>query len=183
MSPSLQTFYRLWHCPGQVMNPVWWTYVGCEKWRLIYERYPLTRAELDKLLRKYLALEGRPPVLSPLASELLQTESRRETLLLALGLWAMQGGALLLLRPYREILATYFDNLNLAQLQALLPYGPLPEIEPEMLPDIAMEVAAAWLVQTQDPALHACRLFLAPSKKPSPHGCPSPVLQKLVRWL
>ncbi len=182
MSPSLQAFYRLWHCPGQVMDPAWWAHTGLDRWRFTYERYPLTRPDLDHLLRQQLALEGKPPVLTPLADELLR-EGRRETLLLALGLWAMQGGALLLLRPYRESLAKRLDGLSLGQLQALLPSGPLPELDPEALPETAMGLGAAWLAHTQDPALRACRLFLAPGEQPPPRECPSPVLQKLVRWL
>lgn len=182
MNQSLPAFYRLWHCPGQVMDPCWWAHAGAEKWRFTYERYPLTRPALDSLLRQHLALEGKPPMLTPLAGELMQAE-RRETLLLALGLWAMQGGALFLLRPYRESLANRLDGLSLGQLQVLLPSGPLPELYPEVLPETALSLGAAWLTQTPDPALRACRLFLPPSEQPTPQECPSTVLQKLVRWL
>lgn len=183
MNSSQQALYRLWYCPGQVIDLGWWNHTGTEKWRVSYERYPLTRQALDKLLRSALSLEGKPPVLTPLANELLQAE-RRETLLLALGLWAMKGGGALLLRQYRDSLATRLDSLILGQLQLLLPSGgSLQELTPEELPEKALSLGAAWLIQTADPALRACRLFLPPNEESSPQECPVPVLQKLVRWL
>lgn len=184
MNPVLQFFYCLWHTPGKVMTSDWWDSAELSQWRLSYEYNPLTRPALDLLLRKRLGLEGIPPALTPLATELLCDAARRQTLLLALGLWAMEGKSLLLLKPYRDTLSDYLDSLTLGQLQLLLPYrGFQPVFPPEALPKIALEQGAAWLADVPDPAIRACRLLFSPSATAAPDSCLLPVLQKLVRWL
>ncbi|MFB2874292.1 type III secretion system domain-containing protein [Aeromonas jandaei] len=185
MNQALQSLYRLWHQPGPSVDPAWWEQTGLSQWSSAYERHPLTRPDLDLLLRQRLDLEGMPPELTAVASELLVNGQRRQTLMLALGLWAMEAGALLLIRAYRDALSGWLDNLSLGQLQILLPYNssPLPDLAPEALPGTALGLGTAWLEQVSDPALRACRLFFPPSGEKAPEACPLPVLQKLVRWL
>ncbi|MDA6076093.1 hypothetical protein O0544_02045 [Edwardsiella anguillarum] len=60
----------------------------------------------------------------------MSSAERRATLLLAMGLWALEAGGLLLLKPYRETLSDALDPLSIGQLQVLLPYGAAPQALP-----------------------------------------------------
>ncbi|WCF12629.1 hypothetical protein N4G58_18495 [Edwardsiella piscicida] len=142
--------------------------LGLHCWQSIYRDSPLARPALDTLLRQRLGQNGLPPALTPLSSDLLSSAERRATLLLAMGLWALEAGGLLLLKPYRETLSDALDPLSIGQLQVLLPYGAAPEsLPPASLCQRARELGIAWLSQAPDPALRACRLY-APRRRARP---------------
>ncbi|WP_073381814.1 type III secretion system domain-containing protein [Edwardsiella piscicida] len=184
MTPARQHLYQIWHQPGHIIDPAWWGALGLHCWQSIYRDSPLARPALDTLLRQRLGQNGLPPALTPLSSDLLSSAERRATLLLAMGLWALEAGGLLLLKPYRETLSDALDPLSIGQLQVLLPYGAAPEsLPPASLCQRARELGIAWLSQAPDPALRACRLYAPPSQGAAPEGSPIPILQKLARWL
>ncbi|UCQ48540.1 hypothetical protein DB741_04285 [Edwardsiella ictaluri] len=109
MTPARQHLYQVWHQPGHIIDPAWWGALGLHCWQSIYRDGPLARPALDTLLRQRLGQSGAPPTLTPLSSDLLASAERRTMLLLAMGLWALEAGGLLLLKPYRETLADTLD--------------------------------------------------------------------------
>ncbi|WFN95562.1 hypothetical protein MAY91_11475 [Edwardsiella ictaluri] len=175
MIPARQHLYQVWHQPGHIIDPAWWGALGLHCWQSIYRDGPLARPALDTLLRQRLGQSGAPPTLTPLSSDLLASAERRTMLLLAMGLWALEAGGLLLLKPYRETLADTLDPLSIGQLQVLLPYGAAPQpLPPASLYQRAMDLGIAWLSQAPDPALRACRLYSPHRRAQHPRDRPSP---------
>lgn len=186
MSPALRRLYTLWCQPGREMAAGWWAALGLAKWQPSYVRQLLLRPALDRLIASRLGHDGATPAMSPLAASLLADDVRRDSLCLALGLWALQCPDYLLFRCYREVLSPMLDVRAMSQLQALIPLSTAhaAKLEPNELLGTALRSGAAWLAASSDPALSLCRLLWEPATPgTAPAVPPEAVLQKLQRWL
>ncbi|VWD64761.1 hypothetical protein BLA50215_07910 [Burkholderia lata] len=186
MSPALRRLYALWWQPGSEMAAGWWTTLGLAEWKQPYARQLLLRPALDRLIASRLGHHGIVPAMSRLADPLLTNDVRRNSLCLAMGLWALRCPDYLMLRLYREALSPLLDARALSQLQMVMPVCSThaAELEPEVLLESALRTGAAWLSDSSDPALGLCRLLWEPANPSTcPAATPESVLQKLLRWL
>ncbi len=184
MNPAQQQLHQLWYQPGRIMHAGWWTSLGLDAWRDAYATQPLVRPSLDQLITDRLGHQGRVPQLDGLATTLLENETRRDALCLAMGLWVLRCPDYLLLRTYREALSRVLDDRAQNQLQWTLPAADAqPSSAPDALLETAWAAAGGWLAEATAPALRICKLFWPPGHVVAMTSPPEPALQKLSRWL
>lgn len=182
--PAQRMLYHLWFTPGKIMHQAWWDTTDMKNWQKVYNNNRLTRRPADELLRTRLDHTTPLPVLSEVTSAFLNTDYRRQALLISLGLWGLGVRALLLIRMYRSALKDVMDEKMINQLQPLLPdKGLSSQTEPDALVSKALDLGAAWLSNACDPSLRACRLLYSPAFMKVPCIYPDPILSTLVKWL
>lgn len=178
--------YRLWFCPGDIMDPAWWHQLGLEQWQTVYSETPSARKALNILLRKRVGHEGPVPPAGQVVPALLGNTSYLHSRTLALGLWGLGCPDILLLKHYRGVLRSWFSYEQLNQLSCLIPRSEYQtQSEPGQFLRDAENTGAILLEHSGDIMLRAVRLMLPPPERTLP--CPDiqtvSVILKLLRWL
>ncbi|RQR48090.1 type III secretion system subunit [Burkholderia sp. Bp9126] len=179
------------------MHDDWWAHLGLEAWRDNYRRYPTCRSAIDRLIvmRRGYPVTTLPGALDDRQHQLLAVESRIGTLIIALGAIALDCADYLLMKAYRDQLASHLGGQGCAQLLALhAGWRSTARVsEPSCILDAATSAGIRWWQRDAGSCIVSTLLgsrlppFCAP---PAPDELPAPTgksaadtLLKIARFL
>ncbi|RKT98762.1 type III secretion system subunit [Burkholderia sp. Nafp2/4-1b] len=118
---ALQRLHRLGWQPGATMHDDWWQHLGLAEWRDKYHRYPACRQAIDRVIvaRRGFPRAPLPACLDSRQNALLAAEPRIDSLIIALGVIALDCADHLLVKQYRAHLVGGIGERACTQLLAV----------------------------------------------------------------